>query len=297
MTQSVCVYLADAFSFEGRGGSPTAVIFEAIGWRETQMKALAAQLPVSHTVFVPAGISDPGPLPVCFFTSTSELFNCGHGTIALHVVRARLLQLTGAHQITQLCKSGLQHIELVASGGETEVFLEQDPIQFKALGDLVLDKLLHALSLNKEDLPLHIEPIMASPGSFRILLALQSEDTLHALVPDVAMLMEVCMEAKCIGCFVYVLDTANGTASARMFAPVIGVNEDRVNGNSSGCLAAYCHTLGFSFPQLDVSQGKHLGQTGLVSVRLKERAGQLHPWIGGKARLQEEMRIDIPEGL
>lgn len=71
---------------------------------------------------------------------------------------------------------------------------------------------------------------------------------------------------------------------ARMFAPAIGVDEDVINANSSGCLGAYILRLG-NFPELTlrVQQGHHFRRLGTVQVTARRVDNRIETTIGGTA--------------
>ena len=80
-----------------------------------------------------------------------------------------------------------------------------------------------------------------------------------------------------------------------MFAPTIGVDEDAVNGNSSGCLGAYLMELptgelptGSHFGnqlRLQVLQGHCLGHPSSVDVEAKRVGKRIETFVGGSARV------------
>jgi PhzF family phenazine biosynthesis protein len=85
-------------------------------------------------------------------------------------------------------------------------------------------------------------------------------------------------------------------ATARMFAPNIGVNEDVINGNSSGCLGAYLFNLKNKNPlNLLVHQGQAFNREGTVKVRVKNVAGNVETAIGGTAKINGEITLAIDQ--
>ena len=138
---------------------------------------------------------------------------------------------------------------------------------------------------------------LASPGSGRFLLAVQLAETINAINPDFEKLKLVCDDNKSMGCFVYSVDKLSSKleTEARMFAPAIGINEDVVNGNSSGCLGAYLLRLGNKDSlTLKVIQGQKFNLTGLVKVKAKRTDGHIETVIGGKAKIEREFTILLP---
>ena len=78
-----------------------------------------------------------------------------------------------------------------------------------------------------------------------------------------------------------------------MFAPNIGVNEDIINGNSSGCLGAYILQLNArDHLNLSVQQGQHFNQEGIVKVKVQNVDGRVITFIGGTAKITEEFMME-----
>ena len=80
---------------------------------------------------------------------------------------------------------------------------------------------------------------------------------------------------------------------------MIGVDEDIINGNSSGCLGAYLVRLSnMDFDDtgltLTVFQGHRFGSPGKVIVKAQEANGKLKTFVGGTAMVTGKVEIDIP---
>jgi PhzF family phenazine biosynthesis protein len=140
-------------------------------------------------------------------------------------------------------------------------------------------------------------PSLASPGSNRFLLPLRSKEKLLELRPDFSGLLRVCRESDSIGCFVYALESEPSpyNAYARMFAPVIGVPEDKINGNSSGCLGACLSSRTPELPEvhLEVFQGMVLDAFGCVKVVAKREAQNITTYIEGTAHVTGTETIEV----
>lgn len=294
MALEITAYIVNAFTKDGSGGSPTGVVINPIGLSEANMQFISNHLPVSHTVFV----WEPGHknqnVKVRFFTPSGEILNCGHGTIAVHYTRAIISNYTESTVFMQEAKEGLQQIELIKVDKEFEVYLRQNQIKFAPTSPSTIESLLNIFSLKPSNLAEKYPVITASPGSDRFLIGLKSSELVNSLAPAFDKLKDLCSSNKSIGCFAYSIDNLTSEAMARMFAPSIGVSEDIINGNSSGCLGAYLSLLaGGSNINLLVHQGQKSNQDGVVSVKVRKTASHYETTIGGSAKIQREVIISI----
>lgn len=296
--RQVTVHIVDAFIKDNSGGSPTGVVMEASGLREAQMQHIANAVPASHTAFIFESAHKVENVQVRFFTSAGEIMNCGHGTIAAHFLRAKEFGYRGRYVFNQLSRKGIQQVILHASEEGVEVFFMLNKVAFTKPGKEMEEELLSSLSISGADVSNEYPVILASPGTNRFLLGLKSSETLSSITPDFNKLKEVCTKSKSMGCFVYAMqDGGDLAAIARMFAPNIGVNEDIINGNSSGCLGAYLQLLtDLDQLQLSVFQGKQFGREGMVKVISGKAGKQIETSIGGSAKIDHEIIIEIPEG-
>ena len=284
------IYIVNACPASPGGGSPTGVVMNAGDYTEEQMLALSRCLDVSHTAFITA--ADSEHLMIRFFTGEQELTNCGHGTIAA-VYLHEILTGTNRESLQLITLSGTQMVTLGRDGATPVIYLKQNEIAFAPVSQKeTVQSVARMLGIP----PTHIDalyPIVtASPGANRLLIAVKNEAILNSLVPDIQQMKELCHLYKCIGCFVYtVLETNDSlSATARMFAPMIGVNEDIINGNSSGCLGAYLLKLRYPGQEnttlkMIVYQGQNFGRNGAVLVRAAREDGITTTWIGGTATI------------
>ncbi|MFI6240215.1 PhzF family phenazine biosynthesis protein [Micromonospora sp. NPDC050795] len=212
----------------------------------------------SHTAFVDTTTADaPG---VRFFTSTGELPNCGHGTIAAQAV---LLDRSGA----------MEHHGRQRSGGRTfattairrhngiEVWFDQGVIALSDHADATGGGIIAALGLERADIAADLR--VASPGRPRLLVPVRDRRTLLSMRPAFDRLATECRLLGYLGCFTYALPPTARTGAARMFAPAIGVDEDIANANSVGCLAAHL---------LDTSGNNAIESTRATRIKAHHRS-------------------------
>src|SRR4030095_1364132 len=143
----ISIYMVEAFANETGGVSLTAVVLNAEGLSESQMQFIARSVPASHTAFVTEAAGKNNHIVIRFFTKGEEILNCGHGTIAAHFIRSKLLNLSGIHVFTQQTQIGSQEVEINGAGDQTEIFFKQNEIAFATVKDEVTRDLRNALVL------------------------------------------------------------------------------------------------------------------------------------------------------
>ncbi|MDG4758592.1 PhzF family phenazine biosynthesis protein [Micromonospora sp. WMMD710] len=145
--------------------------------------------------------------------------------------------------------------------------------------------MLAALGVSPHDLATDDVPCVASPGTPRLLVPVRSLPNLLAMRPDLRRLAAECRRLGYLGCFVYHLGPIGGAATARMFAPAIGVDEDVVNANSTGCLAAHLFaSRGQS--RIDVEQGHTAGRPSSVFATASATPEGISARVGGMATIR-----------
>ncbi|MEU8185415.1 PhzF family phenazine biosynthesis protein [Micromonospora sp. NPDC049047] len=275
------VTIVDACTRRGEGGSPTAVLIDDIALSDSARRAIVRRAGTSHAAFVDP---DAGITPaVRFFTAHGELTNCGHGTIAAQAV---LLRRSGAKEHRARQRTGGRTFDTTAVQRDDgiEVWFDQGTVELQGCTAAELDSILAALGVSPNDLATDDLPCVASPGTPRLLVPVLALPTLHAMRPDLRRLAAECRRLGYLGCFVYTLSPTRDAATARMFAPAIGVGEDVVNANSAGCLAAHLYAT-HRHSSIEVEQGHAAGRPSLVFATATATTDGISASIGGTATI------------
>ncbi|HEX8627948.1 MAG TPA: PhzF family phenazine biosynthesis isomerase [Catenuloplanes sp.] len=270
------VTIVDACTQRGHGGSPTAVLIDNPGFTDHARRAVVREAGTSHAAFVD---TDTGTVRFC--TTQGELTNCGHGTIA---AQAFLLHRSRAAEHHGRQRTGGRTFDTTAvqRDGAIEVWFDQGPIELRNGDPTGLDDVLGALCIGPDAVSPDDAPTVASPGTPRLLVPVRSTRTLFALRPDLRRLAAACRRHGYLGCFVHTTSPRRDRTVARMFAPAIGVGEDTVNANSTGCLAAHLHaTTGRT--TIQVEQGHVAGRPCLVLATAATTATGIVTRVGGTA--------------
>lgn len=300
LSASITAYEVAAFTDNPAAGSPTGVVLGAGELSSDQMQTIATRLNFSHTAFVTELEQGSGTVAIRFFTPVREIENCGHATVAAHILRARQLSIQSDFAVKQNTLSGVQEVAIQQQGGSIEVYLKQNTIGFDEVERETVEELLAILRLSDTALHKQYPVMLVSPGAKRFMLALDSPTTLRSIMPDFAALKAFCKRQDSLGCFAFTLDTLASPvqATARMFAPAIGVDEDIINGNSSGCLGAYLLKLdqagrfGAAL-KLNVHQGHRFNRPGTVLVKARWVGDEIETVIGGTAVTVSEKQIQL----
>jgi len=264
---------------DGRGGSPTAVLWET-GLTDAERRQVPRLAGTSHAVFVSAQ-DDRGDEPrasLRFFTSTGELPACGHGTVA---ALAFLAEDAESEEYGVTLSAGGRSFAGEARRTAEHTLATFDPgeVRLRPATTQERDLVLHAFGPDPEIVASEI--CVASIGRSRLLGPVADPSALARLSPDYDLLRDGCDGLGLLGCYVHSVPTTEGRLAARMFAPSIGVREDIANANSTACLAA--KLAGRGVTRITVDMGDALGQPASILATTEPLQSDLRIRVGGAA--------------
>lgn len=295
------LYQVDSFTRRPFVGNPAGVVPNADGLSEIQMQVITRELNNSETAFIFSPEEDDYDVGVRFFTPGTEVPSCGHATVAAHYVRAKIMQLPPG-RIIQKIGIGKLPVDIQKEGDEYKIYMTQGIPEFQQkIANTQLDALLSGLALKPSDLLGNVPVQIVSTGHSKVLVGIKKREQLHALNPNFDVLKKLSLEINCNGFHVYTLDAEfpDILTHARMFAPVIGINEDPVTGNGNGPLGAYLVKYGLVEPENETFtfrsiQGEALQRPGIVEVEVDiENSEPAGVTIGGNACIVFETEIEI----
>ena len=182
------------------------------------MQAVADELQLPATAFV-SPLVDGWQLR--WFTATSELALCGHGTLASAHVLFERGDAPPDEVIRFTTPAGL------LSASRRDGRIEMDfPAEPSSAADPPAD-LLAALGLI---------PVRVERNRLDYLVELESEEAVRAARPDLTRLRSVQTRGVILTAR---SSTAAGDFVSRFFAPSVGIDEDAVTGSAHCCLAPY----------------------------------------------------------
>jgi PhzF family phenazine biosynthesis protein len=274
MSQRKCrLFHVDAFTRERFCGNPAAVVLDADVLDEQEMRRIARELAGTEVAFVLGSDSPDYDVELRFFSPRREVGFVGHATVAAHYVRA-MADGVPRGKVRQKSPAGIVEVEITGKAPDLRVTLDQTPATF---GPIVPEEriapVLDALGISSASLHPSCPVEVMSKANSRLLIGLQSPDTLDSLQPQMDQLIHLTPHVGADGFFVFAIKPGPGsmTTESRMFCPVIGVPEDPVSGNAHGMLGVYLLHQGLlaaengsaSFVGL---QGRFVDRPGKVEV-------------------------------
>ncbi|WP_135667084.1 PhzF family phenazine biosynthesis protein [Halorhabdus rudnickae] len=283
------VHLVDAFTAESFAGNPAGVVPEGDGLEADQMRAIAAEIGASETVFVRE--SEDADRQLRYFTPEQEVDLCGHATVAAY---ARLFEqaVLDAGEYTVATGAGEVTVEIESDG---TVWLEGAAPSVSVV-DIDYGELADLLGLTEtafagvgEDLPV----ARASTGMPFLIVPINYFEQLGDITPDFGAIADRCGAEGAVGIYAFTFDTLDreSTVHGRLFAPSLGVNEDPVTGTASGAVGAYLRRFsGVEGTEYRCEQGDFLDRPGRVRVRTGDAIR-----VGGRAVTTMSGEIAVPE--
>jgi trans-2,3-dihydro-3-hydroxyanthranilate isomerase len=247
--------IADVFTETPLEGNPLAVFTDGRGIPGERMQQIAREMNLSETVFVLPAESG-GDARIRIFTPTSELAFAGHPTLGTAFVLGESAQLKSIRLETG---AGVVPIEFEHRDGRIISGRMRQPIPTWEPYERA-DELLASLGLRSSYLPVEVY----RNGPRHVYVALESEDAVAALDPDLGLLATHDVGVNCFA-------GSGATWKTRMFGPALGVPEDPATGSAAGPLAVHLARHGrIAFGQeIEINQGAEIGRPS----RLYARAG------------------------
>ncbi len=260
---------------QANSGNPAAIVTDCT-WSKAEKQAYATQSRLPATVFITQA-KDKIPVLEYFYLSC-EMPMCLHGTLGAAKV---LFSDTGAKQLECATASGLT-LTLLNTGKTLQVKVSQQPVPDVIVSD---DIIFHLLNLNdSSQIDRSLPLIIASVGSAKLFIPLNSLSALMALKPNTEAIREWSIANKVQGLYVYTREVyrdaklqGNNIAyfHARAFNPQGGHPEDAATGVAASALAACLKS------SLIIEQGYIMQRPSEITVTYKS-ANEI--WVGGKVK-------------
>jgi len=269
------LFHVDAFTRERFCGNPAVVILDAEVLADEEMRRIANEVGGREVAFVLESESPDYDVEIRFFTPRREVGFVGHATVAAHYVRA-MANGVPKGKVRQKSGAGIVEVEVTGRGAALRVSINQSPATF---GPVVPEErrgpVLDALGISSASLHPACPMQVMSKANSRLIIGLQSPETLDSLQPNMEALVHLTPHVGADGFFVFALTPGSGpaTTESRMFCPVIGVPEDPVSGNAHGMLGVYLLSNGLLAADGGVArfvghQGRFVSRPGTVEVEV-----------------------------
>ena len=295
-------HTADVFTDNAFSGNQLAVLTDARGLVDAQMRAIAREFNLSETVFVLPPEDARNTRRIRIFTPGSELPFAGHPTVGTAFVLAATgaIELDGdATQIVFEENVGPVPVTIRAEGGKP-VFSQLTAAKIPEKGDYRYDakEIAATLSLEESDLdrghgnaiepwsagvPFLFVPVktLEALGRARINLERWEKTLRDTWAPEP-----------------YVFFEKDGVYRARMFAPDIGIAEDPATGGACAAFGGYIaalSTVSDGTLRHTVHQGVEMGRPSRIDVEVDLANGQVTAVrVGGSSVLVSSGTLFVP---
>lgn len=252
-----------AFTEQGAGGNPAGVVLDARGVDDDERLPIAAEVGYSETAFVEPSAAH-GQYRVRYFSPQAEVAFCGHATIATAVALAERL---GPGQLRFDTLAGPVPVTTRIGEAGATATLTSVPTHTRPAQDGELDRALHTLRWNRNDLDARYPAHVAYAGNDHLILALRDRDRLAELDYDYPALAAL-MAEQAWTTLQLVHAHSPALFAARNPFPPGGVVEDPATGAAAAAFGGYLRTLGLvDVPaQVTVLQGEDMGRPSRLLI-------------------------------
>jgi PhzF family phenazine biosynthesis protein len=257
----------DVFAAEPLTGNPVAVVHDAAGLDEAEMRQFAQWTNLSETTFLLPPTDPAADYRLRIFTPGTELPFAGHPTIgSAHAWLEAGGVPRSADELVQECAAGLVRIRRTGRlAFAAPPLLREGPVS-----DDERVRVLKALGLTDDDV---VDLSWGDNGPGWVVVLLRDADAVLAVQPDWSS-----FEGLDIGVVGPYPAGSECAVEVRAFSRDLGVTEDPVTGSLNASIAQWL--AGDRLPSSYVaSQGTAIGRRGRVHV---EKTGDT-VWVGGDA--------------
>ncbi len=233
------IFQIDAFTTRPLAGNPAAVMPMDSFLPDAALQAIAEENNLGDTAFL---VPEGGNFRLRWFTPTTEVPLCGHGTLASAAVVMERLQV-GRKEVIFQSASGPLTVNRTDAG-----YRMNFPARICATVSALLPDLAHALA---------VVPLEVAADAFNYIALLRNAEEVRDLEPEMAAIARLNRDG------VIVTAAADGDVDfvSRYFAPAKGVPEDPVTGGAHCALTPYW--------------AQRLNKTEFRAVQVSRRGGEM----------------------
>ncbi len=239
MTREIDFHFIDVFARRPLTGNPLALVPDADGLDETQLRAVAREFNQSETTFLLPPTRPGAQVRLRSFTAAGvEVGGAGHNALGAWLWLGRTGRVDTGRQFQEIGTDLLAVDVAFDDAGEVRVSMDQTAPSFQTV-DTGDSALATALGVEVVDLDAARVSQVVSTGVAHLLVAVRNRAVVDRVAPDQRALHALLAVAGGEGCYVYTTDATDGAhAYARFFNPTVGITEDPATGTAAGPLAA-----------------------------------------------------------
>lgn len=277
-----------SFSIDGTGGNPAGVVLDTDFLTTTQKQDIARKAGLSETAFVSK--SSVADFKLEFFTPTKQIPHCGHATIATFWYLKSLGKISSDNSSKETI-DGTRKIIF----HDDEPYMEQRAPRFTPLQDIT--DVVRSLGLQESDLINDLPPVIGNTGNSFLLIGVNDEKKLRAIIPDFNAIAKITQPLDCVGYYVFAKTVSGFDAQTRMFAPGYGIDEESATGMAAGPLACLLFiSRSTNKNSCLIGQGNFMNppSASRINVNLQIEENTIKSLLaGGKAYLAESRTMHV----
>lgn len=257
-----------SFSNGDEGGNPAGVLISSQHPSRDDMQAIAAEVGYSETAFAePAG----DQWRVRYFSPESEVPFCGHATIALGAVLAKL---HGAKVYPLVLNEATITVEGFKHDGQFSAALQSPPTHSTAADPQQVSEALRLFGYSNEDLSTDLPAAFINGGANHLLLPLKSRGALASMQYDLQEGKQFMNSAGLVTVMLVYAESPTFFHSRNPFASG-GVYEDPATGAASAAFAGYLRDIDWPHQGcINLVQGQDMGSKSLIQVSMSDMKGE-----------------------
>ena len=289
----VTVNVMNAFSIGSTGGNPAGIVFNADDFPNDLKQLIAKRSGYPETAFISA--SKIAAYKLDFFTPVKQIAHCGHATIATF----SFLKANGYIQSGQSSKETIDGIRTIVFQGNQAFMEQRAPVVTPVIGEE--ETILRSLHITKNDLAPGLAPLVVDTGNSFLIVPIKNASILAGIDYDRKLVHEVSERLGLIGFYLYATPEPGSTydATARMFSPFYGIDEEAGTGMAAGPLAVYLYQFEKRIKSsYKIEQGRYMkpASRSLINVNLEIDNGEIiRLFAGGNAYVSGKKIIEIDE--
>lgn len=265
--ETVEVIRVAAFSMGDKGGNPAGVVVGKTMPLDGEMQRIAAEVGYSETAFA-APVGDDWR--VRYFSPETEVPFCGHATIALGSVLAKLhgdglydLKLNEAEIV----------VEGAVHGASAEVALQSPPTRSKAATQATLEAVTDLFGYSAGDIDATIPPAVIHAGNDHFCLTLNTRKALARMDYDLVA-GRALMKLHGWVTILLVWREADRIFHVRNAFASGGVLEDPATGAAAAAFGGYLRDIGWPHGgSIEMFQGEDMNCPSRIKVEISPQTG------------------------
>jgi PhzF family phenazine biosynthesis protein len=287
------VHIVNAFTKEDQGGNPSAIVLGADDLSKEEMQTLATQIGnlvlEKMTVFIVQPEDSKNDYKLLFFTPVRQIPHCGHATIAAF----NYLTQNGSEKKAVLTKETIDGTRQVVIQCH-KTFLEQSVPTYKN-PNISLEELNQVLQTPVQEFMTEPQPGIFDTGNQFLIIGVKSTMALGNIKPNLPLIKEISERLGLVAFYVFAIGNNDVDATARMFEPRYGIDEESASGTAAGALACYLYDqCNFKKGHFKIEQGRFMPQPSIryLYVNLKLINQKIENFqVGGTARYVKHRKL------